>query len=133
VLLPELAWNADFLVGLVAGRAPLGLAAYMFDRKLPLWLRALSLFHIALPPLLLFTLHRLGYDERAWPTLIPVSWGVLIASYLFTDEKHNINWVFGPGSKPQRVMPPPLYLALEMAVLPLFVFLPTHLILERLF
>jgi hypothetical protein len=30
-------------------------------------------------------------------------------------------------------LPPPLYLALEMVVLPLFVFLPTHLILERFF
>jgi hypothetical protein len=57
----ELGWNLDFLVG---GRLT-GLAAYMFDRRMPLHLRSLSLFHVALPPLLLWLLRRLGYDRRA--------------------------------------------------------------------
>jgi hypothetical protein len=44
-----------------------------------------------------------------------------------------VNWVFGPGSSPQHRLPPRAYLALEMAALPLFAFLPTHLLLCRLF
>jgi hypothetical protein len=129
VLALELAWTADFLTG---GRI-IGLAAYMFDPKLSLYLRALSLFHLALPPTLVFLLYRLGYDRRALIYQTLLTWVILVVCYAATDHEQNINWVFGPGSKPQRVLPPRLYLALEMAVLPLFVFLPTHLILGHLF
>jgi hypothetical protein len=58
---------------------------------------------------------------------------VLIVTYLTTDPEKNINWVFGPGSKPQHVVPPLLYLGLEMAIIPVCVFLPTHLLLDRFF
>jgi hypothetical protein len=127
VLPLELAWTIDFLTG---GRV-IGLAGYMFDPKLSLYLRGLSLFHLALPPTLLFLLYELGYDRRALTTLL--TWIILIITYVATDPEQNINWVFGPGSKPQRVLPPRLYLVLEMVVLPLLVLLPTHLILERIF
>jgi hypothetical protein len=132
--LPELAWNADFLVGLVRkGRAPLGLAAYMFDRSLPLWLRGLSLFHVALPLVLVFLLHRLGYDERAWRVLTPIAVVVLVITYLLTAPEKNINWVFGPGTRPQRALSRPLYLLLVILFFPLVVYLPTHLALSALF
>jgi hypothetical protein len=73
VLPLEIAWNADFVSG---GRLT-GLAGYMFDRKLPFGLRALSLFHVALPPTLLWLLHKLGYDRRALAIQCAVSWTVL--------------------------------------------------------
>jgi len=41
--------------------------------------------------------------------------------------------VFGPGEKPQQVLPPLLYLGLEMAAVLLLVLLPTHLLLQGLF
>jgi hypothetical protein len=129
VLVLETAWTIDFLL---AGRA-IGLAAYMFDAKLPLYLRGISLFHLALPPTLLFLVYRLGYDPRALIYQTLLTWAVLIVSYLATDPEKNINWVFGPGSKPQQVLPPLVYLGLEMAVIPICVFLPTHLLLRRFF
>lgn len=129
VLPLELAWTIDFLTG---GRL-LGLAGYMFDPKLPLYLRGLSLFHLALPPTLVFALYRLGYDRRALLFQTLVTWAALLLAYAFTDRSENINWVFGPGSKPQQLLPPRIYLALEMAVLPLFVLLPMHLLLKRIF
>src|SRR5439155_11068725 len=49
VLPLEIAWNADC----VSGGRLMGLAGDMFDRKLPFGRRALSLFHVALPPTLL--------------------------------------------------------------------------------
>jgi hypothetical protein len=125
----ELAWTIDFLA---AGRL-IGLAAYMFDSKLPLYLRSLSLFHLALPPTLIFLLYRLGYDQRSLIYQTLLTWVVLIITYLATDPEKNINWVFGPGSKPQQVLPPLLYLGLEMAVIPVCVLLPTHLLLTRFF
>jgi hypothetical protein len=129
VLPLELAWNVDLLSG---GKA-LGLAAYMFDRKIPAALRALSLFHVALPPTLLWMLSRLGYDRRAFAYQTGIAWTVLPLSYALTKPDENVNWVLGPGSKPQRAIPPLQYLIVEMAVLPALVFLPTHLILKRLF
>jgi hypothetical protein len=125
----ELAWTIDFLAG---GRL-ITIAAYMFDAKLPRYLRGLSLFHLALPPTLLFLVYQFGYDRRALIYQTLLTWAVLIVTYVTTDPKKNINWVFGPGSKPQHVVPPLLYLGLEMAIIPICVFLPTHLLLDRFF
>ena len=129
VLALELAWTIDFLAG---GRF-ITIAAYMFDVKLPRYLRALSLFHLALPPTLLFLVYQFGYDRRALIYQTLLTWAVLIVTYLTTDPEKNINWVFGPSSKPQHVVPPLLYLGLEMAIIPICVFLPTHLLLDRFF
>jgi hypothetical protein len=128
VLALELGWNVDFLAG---GRL-LGLASYMFDPHEPAFLRALSLFHVALPPLLVWLLRRLGYDRRALVAQTALAWLVLPATYLLTDPAENVNWVFGPGGAPQTLVPGPLYLAALMVGLPLLVFLPTHLVLRRL-
>jgi hypothetical protein len=129
VLPLELAWNADFVTG---GRL-VGLADYMFDRKLPLWLRALSLFHVALPPTLFWLLRKFGYDRRALAIQCGVTWTVLPLTYAFTDPKKNINWVFGPGTRPQQRIPPLLYLGLAMIAFPLLVHWPTHRAMRRLF
>ena len=47
--LPELAWNLDFFVRLTTGATFMGLSGYMFDGNIPLFIRALSLFHVGLP------------------------------------------------------------------------------------
>ena len=65
VVLFEVLWNLDFFFRLSTGKSLIGLSAYMFDPKIPLFIRGLSCFHIILPLLLLWTLHRLGYDWRA--------------------------------------------------------------------
>jgi hypothetical protein len=117
---------------MTAGHA-LGLAGYLFDSSKPRFLRALSLFHLALPPTLFWLLCRFGYDRRSLARQTALTWLVLPLSYALTKPDENINWVFGPGQSPQTRIPPLLYLALEMAVLPFAVFLPTHLALSRLF
>lgn len=125
----ESLWTVDFLTG---GHL-VGLAAYMFDAGKPLYLRALSLFHLGLPPLLLWLLYRLGYDRRALKAQTILAWIVLPLTYLATDPERNINWVFGPGAMPQDSLPPPLYLGLLMIALPAFVYLPSHWALQRFF
>lgn len=129
VLPLEAAWSLDFATG---GRL-LGLTAYMFDRRWSRPLRGLSLFHLALPPTWTWMLARFGYDRRSLFRQTLLTWLVLPLTYGLTDPAKNINWVFGPGSSPQRRIPPLAYLALEMAVLPLLVFLPMHRLLCRLF
>ena len=65
VLLPEAVWNVSFFGRLLTGVRITGLADYMFDPKKSLFIRGLSLFHVILPPLLVWMVARLGYDPRA--------------------------------------------------------------------
>ena len=133
IALPELAWNVDFFGRLITGRQMLGLSSYMFDQGKPLALRGLSLFHVALPIVLLWLIDRLGYDGRAWLFQTIVASIVLPVSYLITAPADNVNWVYGPGSAPQTRMHPRAYLVLAMLFFPLVIYLPTHLLLRMLF
>jgi hypothetical protein len=130
IALPELAWNVDFFGRLLTGRHLVGLSDYMFDARKPLGLRALSLFHVALPIVLIWTVHRLGYDDRAWLVQTMVALTVLPVTYWVTDAGDNVNWVYGPGRTRQSRMHPLTYLALEMVFFPVVVYLPVHLLLR---
>jgi hypothetical protein len=125
----EIAWVVDFFTG----SQLLGVTSYMFESERPLYLRGLSLFHVVLPLIMIFLLRRLGYDPRAFAAQTVLIWMVLPVTYLLTDPAANINLVFGLGTKPQTVMHPLVYLALEMALLPVVVCWPAHLVLQRLF
>ncbi|MBE3065517.1 MAG: membrane-associated protein [Spirochaetes bacterium] len=131
-LVLETAWIIDFLGHLLTRRTLLGLSDYMFDPQNPVFIRVLSLFHLVLPGLVLWMVWRLGYDSRAWLLQTLLTWIILLATYRFTDPAQNINWAFGPGSEPQHLLPPMVYLIVVMLVLPLLVYLPTHLALRYL-
>ncbi len=128
VLPLEILWAVDFMSG---GRT-IGIAGYMFDPKYTRFLRSLSLFHLALPPTMLWMLWRYGYDPRAMPLQLVVTWGAVGACYLFTEPEKNINWAFGPGEKPQTRISPRLYFALLLSVFSA-VILAMHLLLKWLF
>lgn len=134
VLLPELAWNAAFVGRLFTGKRLFGLTDYMFDPAKPLYVRAISLFHVFLPLLLLWMVARLGYDSDALVGQTLLAWIVLPLTYRLADPKaENVNWVFGWTAQPQKSVPPLAYLGLVMIGFPLLIYLPTHLLLEALF
>ena len=127
VLLPECAWNLDFFGRLLTGHRMFGMSAYMFERERPRFIRALSLFHVPLPVGLVWLVHRLGYDRRAWLGQSLLALVVLPVSYWLTDPVENVNWVHGLGA-PQRRLPPWLYLALLIVAFALVLYLPPHLL-----
>jgi hypothetical protein len=129
----EALWNVDFFFRLATRKSLIGLSAYMFDPRIPLFIRGLSCFHIVLPLLLLWMLHRLGYDPRAflWQSIVALV--VLPLSYLVSNAKENVNWVYGLGENPQRILPAPLFVILLMLLFPFAVYLPTHLLFARIF
>lgn len=134
VLLPEVLWNISFFARLLTGRRVTGMTDYMFERERPLGLRALSLFHVPLTPLLVWLVWRLGYDPRALPAMLLLGWAVMLVTYSTTDPAKNINWAFGPGGEGVRTkMHPRAYLALLMFGVFPPVYLATHLLLVRLF
>jgi len=126
-------WNIDFFFRLMTGKSLIGLSAYMFETGIPLFIRGLSGFHIVLPVLLLWMLHRLGYDQRAFLCQTIVALVVLPLSYLVSSAQENVNWVYGFGQNPQRILPAPLFVILLMLLLPLVIYLPTHLLFIRIF
>lgn len=90
-------WGIDFLFTLymfLSGHSSLGFTRYIFNHQLPLGLRLLSLFHIALIPILFWLLFRLGYDKRAWPFQVALTWIVIWVTWFIVPESNNINLVF---------------------------------------
>ncbi len=132
VLLPELFWNIGYFGRLLTGKRLAGLTDYMFDRTKPRYLRALSLFHVFLPVLLIWMIGRLGYDPRALPGQTLLSWIVLPLTYWLVDPKQNVNWVHGHAAGGRRLHPL-IRLGLLLAGFPVLVYLPTHLLLLTLF
>ncbi|MGH7315113.1 MAG: membrane-associated protein [Candidatus Rokuibacteriota bacterium] len=126
VLLPELAWNLDFLWRLLTGRELFGMSGYMFDPRIPRYLRVLSLFHVPLPIGLVWLVCRLGYDRRAWLYQSLVALVVLPLTYWVTDRAENVNWVHGLG-QPQSRLPQWAYLVLLIVAFSLMLYLPPHL------
>jgi hypothetical protein len=153
IVVIQMLWCVDFALGFFGHG--FGLAGYMFDSAIPLYMRGLSLFHGWLPWVLLWVVHRLGYDSEplidvkiiryltgralvAWTALAYV---LLFVSYNFMppppapasnpDLPVNINLVFGPvDTGPQTWMSPLAWVASETAILTV-IFLVTHLVLRR--
>ncbi len=135
ITLPQTLWVVDFLCRLIAGVHITGVTAYMLDSSIPLFLRALSLFHGWLPFVLLWLLSRLGYDRRAFGLQSVAAIVVLLISYLFApapppSTSHpnwavNINYVYGLDDKhPQTLMASSLWLLCLMVVNVIVLYLP---------
>ena len=131
VLVVQTLFTVDFLGRLVGGVHLVGGTEYLFDPSSPLHMRALSLFHVATPPLLVWALARLGYDRRALALQTALAWLVLPVSFLAFGPELDLNWVWGPWDRPQRWMSPWAWFACCFAGFPLLLYLPTHLLLSR--
>jgi hypothetical protein len=116
----------DLLGALITGRHVIGGTEYMFDPQLPLFVRLLSLFHVVTPPMLLWAVWRLGYDRRGWKPQTAICWIVVTVNYFWRPES-DVNWARGPFFREQHAMAGWLYLAGYLVVVPLVVYLPTHL------
>lgn len=132
VIVPETLWLLDFSTGVIAHKTPIGLASYMFDRRLPRFLRALSLFHLWLTPVVLLVVSRAGYDRRALKYETVFTWAILLASWRFTRPEDNVNWVHS-HREDVRTRGRARVVALLMVGIPLVFQLPAHLLVKRVF
>ena len=131
-LLVGLTWALDVAWTIVAKHHLIGGTEYMFDPKVALWIRLLSLSHIILPVLLLWVLARIGYDRRAWILQSAIAAAAFVACR-FTDTAKNINFAFRDPFFHRAWGPPPAHIAVILAFMVIVVYLPTHLALARLF
>jgi len=122
-------YTIDLIGTLITGRHLIGGTEYMFDPHVPVWIRLLSLFHVVVPPLLVWGVWRLGYDKRGWKYQILLTWIVVPINY-FWRPQCNVNWARGLFFTQQRLVPGPVYLLAYLVLVPLVVYWPTHLALQ---
>jgi hypothetical protein len=129
-----LVFQSLFIVDLAGARLSghhwIGGTEFMFDPHLPLLVRALSLFHVVTPMVLLWAVWRLGYDARAWKVATVVCWILVPVNYFWRPE-HNVNWARGIFFIQQQVVPGWAYLMAYLVLVPAVVYYPTHLGLMR--
>ncbi len=122
-------YTIDLVGAALSGHHIIGGTEYMFDPKISLLVRMLGLYHLVVPPLLLWAVRRVGYDPEAlrWQTF--TAWTLVLFSYFWRPE-YNVNWARGLGHE-QHVVPHWLYLAIYLIVVPITVYWPTHWALKR--
>ena len=125
-------WALDVAAWLLFRRHFIGGTEYLFDQTCPLWIRLLSLFHIIMPVVLLWSLSRLGYDRRGFRLQAAIALPVIIASRFVTPEK-NLNFALTAPSFHRQLGPAPVHLAITYLAVVLAVYLPTHLLFERFY
>jgi hypothetical protein len=127
VFVPEIGWNVLFFGRLLFGWQGFGAVDYMFDERIALWTRLLSLYHVPLPALLFWLVWRAGYDPRALHCQTLVAWIVAPVSFLVSTPWQNINLTYGPiDAMGIPLIDPPWALVLVMVGAPLVVYWPTH-------
>ena len=143
ILIPQTLWLVDFGVHFF-GVHLTGLTDYMFDKRIPIFIRSLSLFHGWLPIVLVWLLLRMGYDWRGLPAWTALAIVLVLVCYKFTppsgaqlpnpETPLNINNIYGfNNDKPQSWLNQNLYVTLWLVALFVGAYLPTHFILRKLF
>ena len=131
LLLFQTLYCVDLAGALLTGRHLIGGTEYMFDPHLSLAIRLLSLFHVAMPPLLLWAIGRTGYDRRGWKLATLLTWIVVPINYFWRPE-HDVNWARGLFFREQHAVPGGIYLAAYLIAVPLVIYFPTHIFLQQI-
>jgi len=119
----------DLIGAVLFRRHFIGGTEYMFDPSISPFVRLLGLYHLLVPPLLLWAVRRLGYDPAAlrWQTF--TMWTLVLFSFSWRPE-YNVNWARGLGHE-QHMVPHWVYLTAYLILVPLVIYWPTHAILRQ--
>ena len=131
VLVIQALWAVDFFGRLLTGTHLVGGTEYMFDPTTPVWLRALSLFHLWTVPLLIWLGRRLGHDPRGWRLQSLLAVPLLLLGQQLGTREQNINWMWAPFGVPQTWLPPVAFALLSTVPVALLLFLPADLLARR--
>ncbi len=124
-------WTLDVGWRLVTERHLIGGTEYMWKAEHPLAVRLLSLFHAALPVVLLYAVKKVGHDRRALPLQAGLAAAVLVASRLVGNPDVNPNFAFRDPIWHRSWGPAALHLAAMGGILVAAVYLPTDWALRR--
>ncbi|MGC1186848.1 MAG: hypothetical protein WA871_05600 [Candidatus Acidiferrales bacterium] len=124
ILIPDFLWCVDAAWRVTLGHHLIGGTEYMWDTQFPLAVRLMSLFHVALPILLIYAVARAGYDRRGVWLQLGI-FAVLLAASRFTPPALNINFAFLDPILHRWWGPEPLHFAIIMAGA-VVAFFPVH-------
>jgi len=125
------AWTADLAARLVTGSHLIGGTEYMWDPQWPLLTRLLSLYHVALPVVLVLGLRRIGYDRRGWLLQSALALAVVALGRLFPPAV-NINYAYVEPLFKRTWGGPVTHVAAVAGFLSLVAYSLGHLLLTRL-
>jgi len=125
-------WAVDAGAEYFLGRHWIGGTEYLFDVRFPLLVRLLSLFHVLLPPLLLWALYWIGYDRAAFIAQSFIAVAAFLAARRTSPAK-NIDFAFTDPFFHRSWGPWWAHVGISCVILILVVFFPTHLLLRKLF
>jgi hypothetical protein len=131
-LVIDAVWALDAGSAFFLGHHVIGGTEYLFDERYPLWVRILSLFHLVMPPLLLWALYWIGYDRSGFAAQSVIAVLAFIGAR-FASPARNLNFVFTDPFFHRSWGPAPVHVVLSFLCLVFVVYLPTHLLLEKLF
>jgi len=131
-LVIDAVWALDAGSAFFLGHHLIGGTEYLFDARYPLWVRLLSLFHILMPPLLLWALYWVGYEEEGFTAQCLIACFAFIGAR-FASPARNLNFAFADPFFHRSWGPGPVHVAITYLALIFVVYLPTHLILAKLF
>jgi hypothetical protein len=126
-----LLWLADAGGRLLTDQHLHGGTAYMWDLAVPVAARALSLYHLGFPLLMLYCLHHTGYDPRGFVVQCLLAAAAIAIGLTLAPPAHNLNYAYAwPGAAIPHA-DPLLYSLLAWAMLIALCYLPVHLLLDR--
>lgn len=131
-LIVDTMWAVDAAGKAILGRHIFGGTEYLFNPSHPLWIRLLSLYHVAWPALLLWALHREGYDRRGWKLQAGIVTVAFVAAR-FTPAAQNINFAYRLPVVNKPFGPAPLHVAVSILFMIFVVYWPTHWALKKTF
>jgi hypothetical protein len=129
-ILIDAAWALDAGWRLFSGHHLTGGTEYLFDPQYPLPVRMLSLYHLAMPVILLWALSRLGYDRRGLQlqcAIVPLSF----VAARFESPQKNMNFAFTDPFFHQSWGYAPVHVAVSIVFMIVVVYYPTALLLRR--
>jgi len=131
-LIVDAAWALDACWMVLLRRPLFGGNEFLLDAHYPLWVRLLTVFHLIMPALLLWGLVRSGYDRRGWLLQCAIALPVFILAR-FTPPAKNIDFAFTDPFLHVQWGPAPLHVLISWCFMAVVIYLPTHLLLKRLF
>ena len=131
-LVADVAWAIDAASKLFLTHPLVPGTESLFDPHYALWIRLLSLYHLVMPPLLLWAVYHLGYDRRGWVLQSAIAFPAFIASR-FTSPADNINFAFFDPFFHKQIGPAPVHITLSWLFMVGVAYLPTHVLLKHVF
>jgi hypothetical protein len=121
-------WLADVASTLLVGQPLHGGTLYLWDASIPWPARALSIYHVFLPLVLLHTLRITGYDHRALVVQSTLAIVVMAISGIIATPQNNLNYLYlwPDGSVPGG--PTWLHGANQVILAVVMLYVPTHLL-----